>query len=124
MKLLFFNSQGQFCSTDQNLGFFIETEYYSMTSKRNGQVAPEKGNDIQVVSVIKCIKDVPSFIDPLFGVNYYYSMRSAGGDCSKHFSSTKWRDAFKSALDYYLSEVYKLELLIEARDRVLVSAEF
>jgi hypothetical protein len=133
MKTTFKNSKGEFSKENTNYEIEIEHEICSVKIKRDGQCNPKKSNDIRVKLEMtnENHKSPLSFCEKILGVNLneeenYWTnyQRKEGVTNIEFFSKKTWREAFKKAYDYAISELNKYDTLVKEREQALIDAEF
>ena len=130
-KINYRNEKGEFAHENSNYGFTVNYDFFKATCSRNGQVDPEKGNNVQVSLVVARAEKPIGFDAEIFGKLLNKEgwispqwQHATGLKIESTFNAPTWREAFKKAKDYIFAEIAKYEVLVGAREQALIDAEF
>ena len=125
------NEKGEFARENVNYGFELQYDFFTAKCSRNGQISPEKGNDVEVKLAVTKTANPTGFKEKLFErrLDCYYNVvpqwqYDEEVFMSFTFSAPTWREAFKKAKDYIFAEIAKYETLVAERAKALIDAEF
>ena len=125
------NEKGEFARENSNFGFEVIYDFFTAKCTRNGQVDPNMGNNVEVKLSITKTSNPLGFNLRLFDrmLNQYCYNEPQWQYKGKFtiglaFNAPTWREAFKEAKDYIFKEIAKYEVLVAAREKALIDAEF
>ena len=119
-QIKFRNAEGQFCKSNQNFGFLIETETWKISAYRAGQCEPHCSNNVRVVVDVRS-NNFLRFNAKIFKENlcenYDKYFRYV------YFTAKTYREAFLLAKEYINIELEKYDVLVQKRALALQNAE-